>query len=123
MLYNLLWSRSPKIFIALQSVPLPHLPQRRRGDDRAVHFIPVGPAGHLLAQVETGEGQPIRDDGPKAHLLTKKGTPTMGGVLILLALAIARPCCGPTSPTAIVWAVLFVTTSASVCNRVLSTTT
>ena len=31
-------------------------------------------------------GQPIRDDGPEGHLLTKKGTPTMGGFLILLAL-------------------------------------
>lgn len=31
-------------------------------------------------------GQPIREDGPESHLLTKKGTPTMGGALILLAL-------------------------------------
>lgn len=28
-------------------------------------------------------GQPIRSDGPKSHLKTKKGTPTMGGLLIL----------------------------------------
>ena len=28
-------------------------------------------------------GQPIREDGPKSHLETKKGTPTMGGLLIL----------------------------------------
>ena len=28
-------------------------------------------------------GQPIREDGPKTHLETKKGTPTMGGILIL----------------------------------------
>lgn len=28
-------------------------------------------------------GQPIREDGPEGHLLTKKGTPTMGGSLIL----------------------------------------
>jgi len=31
------------------------------------------------------DGQPIRSDGPQSHL-TKKGTPTMGGFLILLAL-------------------------------------
>jgi phospho-N-acetylmuramoyl-pentapeptide-transferase len=31
-------------------------------------------------------GQPIRDDGPQSHLLTKQGTPTMGGFLILLAI-------------------------------------
>lgn len=29
------------------------------------------------------KGQPIREDGPKSHLLTKKGTPTMGGFMIL----------------------------------------
>lgn len=28
-------------------------------------------------------GQPIRSDGPQSHLQTKKGTPTMGGLLIL----------------------------------------
>ncbi|GAB4354571.1 MAG: phospho-N-acetylmuramoyl-pentapeptide-transferase [Kiloniellaceae bacterium] len=36
-----------------------------------------------------GEGQPIRADGPEGHLLTKKGTPTMGGVLILISLTIS----------------------------------
>lgn len=34
-------------------------------------------------------GQPIRDDGPERHLVEKKGTPTMGGVMILGALVIA----------------------------------
>ena len=29
------------------------------------------------------KGQPIREDGPQSHLKTKKGTPTMGGLLIL----------------------------------------
>ncbi len=29
------------------------------------------------------KGQPIREDGPQSHLQTKKGTPTMGGLLIL----------------------------------------
>jgi phospho-N-acetylmuramoyl-pentapeptide-transferase len=33
-------------------------------------------------------GQPIRTDGPKAHL-SKKGTPTMGGVVFILATVIA----------------------------------
>ncbi len=31
-------------------------------------------------------GQPIRDVGPQAHLITKAGTPTMGGLLILLSI-------------------------------------
>ena len=33
-----------------------------------------------------GKGQPIREDGPQSHLVTKVGTPTMGGLLILLAV-------------------------------------
>ncbi len=36
-----------------------------------------------------GQGQPIRPDGPERHLIEKKGTPTMGGVLILSALTIS----------------------------------
>lgn len=34
------------------------------------------------------KGQPIRNDGPKRHILEKSGTPTMGGALILLALVV-----------------------------------
>ena len=34
-------------------------------------------------------GQPIREDGPEGHLLTKAGTPTMGGALILGALTVS----------------------------------
>src|SRR5215204_406889 len=33
-------------------------------------------------------GEVIRDDGPAAHA-SKKGTPTMGGALIIMALAVA----------------------------------
>jgi phospho-N-acetylmuramoyl-pentapeptide-transferase len=33
-------------------------------------------------------GQQVRDDGPQSHL-KKSGTPTMGGIIILLALALA----------------------------------
>ncbi len=35
------------------------------------------------------KGQPIREDGPASHLLTKQGTPTMGGVMILGAVVVA----------------------------------
>ncbi|MBT4888858.1 MAG: phospho-N-acetylmuramoyl-pentapeptide-transferase [Rhodospirillales bacterium] len=42
----------------------------------------------LLKDRQSG-GQPIREDGPESHILTKAGTPTMGGILILLALTIA----------------------------------
>ena len=36
-----------------------------------------------------GRGQPIREDGPQSHLLTKKGTPTMGGLMILAGIVIS----------------------------------
>src|SRR4029450_10208604 len=52
-------------------------------------------------------GEVIRDDGPATHA-SKKGTPTMGGALILLALGSATLLwCDLTSP--LVWPALFVT--------------
>jgi phospho-N-acetylmuramoyl-pentapeptide-transferase len=53
-------------------------------------------------------GQPIRPDGPESHLLTKKGTPTMGGVLILLALTVSTILWADLT-NGYVWAVLLVT--------------
>ena len=40
---------------------------------------------------------PIRDDGPEDHILKKIGTPTMGGVIILLGLLISVLCWGDLS--------------------------
>src|SRR5436309_10853353 len=37
-------------------------------------------------RLRQGKGQPIRTDGPQSHLVTKKGTPTMGGLIILLGI-------------------------------------
>lgn len=48
----------------------------------------LGPAVIRWLSRRQGNGQPIRDDGPAGHLETKRGTPTMGGFLILLALAL-----------------------------------
>lgn len=53
-------------------------------------------------------GQPIRLDGPESHLLTKKGTPTMGGVLILLALSLSTLLWADLG-NGYTWLVLFVT--------------
>src|ERR1700738_4340335 len=39
-------------------------------------------------RISRGKGQPIRTDGPQSHL-TKKGTPTMGGLMILSGLVVA----------------------------------
>jgi phospho-N-acetylmuramoyl-pentapeptide-transferase len=36
-----------------------------------------------------GKGQPIRSDGPQSHLITKKGTPTMGGLMMLFGIAVS----------------------------------
>ncbi len=53
-------------------------------------------------------GQPIRDDGPAGHLETKQGTPTMGGILILLALVLGTLLWADLS-NGYVWVVLLVT--------------
>ncbi len=53
-----------------------------------VSFV-VGPSLIRWLRARQGEGQPIREDGPQSHRIKKKGTPTMGGTLILLALSIA----------------------------------
>ncbi|MSP81528.1 MAG: phospho-N-acetylmuramoyl-pentapeptide-transferase [Alphaproteobacteria bacterium] len=49
----------------------------------------VGPFVIRWLKRRQGHGQPIRDDGPPDHLLRKKGTPTMGGLLILIALVVS----------------------------------
>ena len=49
----------------------------------------LGPRIIAWLKSTQGEGQPIRDDGPQSHLERKKGTPTMGGILVLLAVAAA----------------------------------
>ncbi len=43
-------------------------------------------------RLKQGKGQPIRSDGPQTHL-TKKGTPTMGGILILGSIFITSLLC------------------------------
>ncbi len=52
-------------------------------------------------------GQAVRDDGPKSHL-TKAGTPTMGGALILIAIAITTLLWGDLR-NLYVWVTLLVT--------------
>src|SRR6478752_10652819 len=48
-----------------------------------------GPAIISLLRLRQGKGQPIREDGPQTHLLTKRGTPTMGGLMILAGAVVA----------------------------------
>src|SRR3982750_4587006 len=59
-------------------------------------------------RIRQGKGQPIRTDGPKSHLLTKTGTPTMGGLMILLGIVVSTLLwANPRNPY--VWIVLGVT--------------
>ncbi|GJD72433.1 MULTISPECIES: phospho-N-acetylmuramoyl-pentapeptide-transferase [Methylobacterium] len=48
-----------------------------------------GPLIISLLRLRQGKGQPIREDGPQSHLLTKRGTPTMGGLMILAGCVVA----------------------------------
>jgi len=56
------------------------------------------------------EGQPIREDGPASHIVTKQGTPTMGGFLILIALSVSTLLWADLT-NRYVWAVIIVTVS------------
>ncbi|MEQ1713897.1 MAG: phospho-N-acetylmuramoyl-pentapeptide-transferase, partial [Hyphomicrobium sp.] len=47
-----------------------------------------GPGMIDLLRVKQGKGQPIREDGPKSHF-SKKGTPTMGGLMILAGVTVS----------------------------------
>jgi phospho-N-acetylmuramoyl-pentapeptide-transferase len=72
-----------------------------------ISFV-FGPQIIAWLKSKQGEGQPIRTDGPQSHLVRKKGTPTMGGFLILLALTVSTLLWADLSD-AYVWVVLFVT--------------
>src|SRR6201985_1245766 len=59
-------------------------------------------------RLRQGKGQPIRTDGPKSHIIAKAGTPTMGGLMILLSIMVATLLwANPKNPY--VWIVLAVT--------------
>jgi phospho-N-acetylmuramoyl-pentapeptide-transferase len=73
-----------------------------------ISFI-LGPHLILWLRRKQSNGQPIRPDGPNGHLLRKKGTPTMGGFLILAALTTSTLLWADlTNPY--VWVVLLTTT-------------
>jgi phospho-N-acetylmuramoyl-pentapeptide-transferase len=53
---------------------------------------------HVLKKQQK-HGQPIRNDGPALHLKTKKGTPTMGGIMIIFGVIIGSLFWGDLSNT------------------------
>ena len=61
----------------------------------------------LWLRKRQGKGQPIRTDGPESHL-AKKGTPTMGGFLILFGI-LAGTLLWADLTNQYIWIVLFVT--------------
>ena len=74
-----------------------------------ISFV-FGPTTIAWLKAKQGDGQPIRDDGPPSHIVSKKGTPTMGGFLILLALTISTLLWTDLA-NAYVWMALLVTVS------------
>jgi phospho-N-acetylmuramoyl-pentapeptide-transferase len=70
--------------------------------------LAFGPMVIRMLRATQNGGQPIRTDGPARHLIEKKGTPTMGGVLILLAL-VGSTLLWADLRNGYVWAVMLVT--------------
>ncbi len=68
----------------------------------------IGPRMIDWLRLKQGKGQPIREDGPASHLLTKRGTPTMGGLMILVSLTVST-LLWMNFENMYVWACLFVT--------------
>ena len=66
-----------------------------------------GPAFIRWLKSHQAEGQPIRADGPESHILTKAGTPTMGGLLILASFLVATLLWVPLG-NAYLWPVLII---------------
>jgi phospho-N-acetylmuramoyl-pentapeptide-transferase len=66
-----------------------------------------GPAIISVLRLKQGKGQPIRQDGPQSHLVTKRGTPTMGGLMILAGVIVSTLLWANLSNN-YVWVVIFV---------------
>jgi len=70
----------------------------------------IGPGMIRWLRERQGKGQPIRTDGPQRHVVEKQGTPTMGGLLILVSTLVATLLWADLTDM-YVWVVLFVTVS------------
>ncbi len=70
----------------------------------------IGPGAINWLRVRQGKGQPIRTDGPQRHVLEKQGTPTMGGLIILVPSLVATLLWADLTD-AYIWIALFVTVS------------
>ena len=61
-------------------------------------------------RTKQGKGQPIRTDGPESHIIEKRGTPTMGGFMILAGLMVGTLLWGDLQ-NIYIWMALLVTGS------------
>ncbi|MEO3434383.1 phospho-N-acetylmuramoyl-pentapeptide-transferase [Inquilinus sp. CAU 1745] len=71
-----------------------------------VAFV-IGPRLIAWLKRKQRDGQPIREDGPESHL-AKKGTPTMGGLMVLVSMIVSTLLWADLS-NQYVWIVLLVT--------------
>ena len=79
--------------------------------------IVLGPG--VIARLQAMKiGQAVRTDGPQTHL-SKKGTPTMGGALVLLSITITTLLWADLS-NRFVWVVLLVTIRSAFAGRFIS---
>ena len=86
MLYFLLYEQLYRRDQPVPRFPLHHLAHRVRQPHRAVSLHRAGP--WLIGKLRQFQiGQYIREEGPKSHQ-KKAGTPTMGGVLIIISIVI-----------------------------------
>lgn len=72
-----------------------------------IAFI-LGPRVINWLRSKQGKGQPIREDGPEGHIIAKAGTPTMGGLLIMLSVIPSTLLWGDLS-SPFLWTVFLVT--------------
>ena len=70
----------------------------------------IGPSMIAWLRKRQGKGQPIREDGPQRHIVEKQGTPTMGGLMILISSVVSTLLWADLT-NAYVWIVLLVTLS------------
>lgn len=68
----------------------------------------IGPGIIKWLKRAQGQGQPIRDDGPERHLFEKAGTPTMGGLIILVPFLVSSLLWGDLR-NGFLWVLLLVT--------------
>lgn len=109
MLYNLLYPLSEQVpwlsFLNLLS----YASVRSIGALATAFGVSLFVGTHFIdaLRVQQGKGQPIRSDGPETHF-QKVGTPTMGGLLILMSLVIGTLLWADVT-IGYVWAALLIT--------------